>query len=216
MQKAAIVVISFVILVSFRPGRPYYCACCADRGDHYTEQVKIDKEKLSLFQEMKMNKETDIYMNESEDDWFKGIKSIENAYNDWASTDTVTGNKFFSTQSAVNAKIWKFSFTTRNGKTGSLSLALPLKIESFGADLHEGDENSMVVLYKEYRIRGTVQSGTGFCSAGLSKPASYTLILQGKGNYCESPSTYTHWRLAVKGAAADYILMGTFNSTSDN
>ncbi|MCX6316730.1 MAG: hypothetical protein NTW29_05540 [Bacteroidetes bacterium] len=212
MQKVTLIILSFFVLVSFRPGTRYYCACCAERGDHYTESVKIDKEKLSLLQEMKMNKGTDIYMNEGEEEWFKGIKSIENAYNEWAGTDTVTGNKFFSTQSNVTAKTWKFSFTTANGKTGTLNLAIPLKMESFGVDIHEGDENSMVVLYKEYRIKGTVQSATGFCSSGLTKPASYTLILQGRGNFCENATDYTHWRLAIKGAAADYILMGTFNT----
>lgn len=212
MQKAALTLIVFFILVSFRPGRPYYCACCAERGEHYTEQIKLDKEKLTLFQEMKMNKATDIYMSEAEEDWFKGIQSIENAYNDWAGSDTTAGNKFFSTQNSVTAKTWKFNFTTRNGKSGTLNLAMPLKMESFGVDLHEGDEMSMVVLYKEYRIKGTVQSGTGFCSPGLTKPATYTLILQGRGNFCENATDYTHWRLAVKGAAADYILMGTFNT----
>lgn len=211
MRKISLAIITFFVLVSFRPGKPYYCACCADEGDYYTHSVKVDKEKLSLFAEMKMNKGTDIYMTEAEDEWFRGMKSIEKGYNDWASTDTVEGNKYLNVQSSVNAKNWKFSFTTRDGKTGTLNLLMPLKVESFGADIHDSERSSMIVLYKEYRFKGTVQSGTGFFSSGLSKPAAYTLILQGRGNYCENATDYKNWRLQIKGAAADFVLMGTFS-----
>jgi hypothetical protein len=193
MRKISFAIITFFVLVSFRPGKPYYCACCAEEGDYYTYSVKVDKEKLNLFAEMKMNKGTDIYMTEAEENWFKGMKGIEKGYNDWASTDTVEGNKYFS----VN--------------TGTLNLLMPLKVESFGADIHDTDRSSMIVLYKEYRFKGAVQSGTGFFSAGLTKPASYTLILQGRGNYCENATDYKNWRLQVKGAAADFVLMGTFS-----
>lgn len=210
MRNISLAIITFFILVSFRPAKPDYCACCASEGDYYNYTVKVDKEKIGLLAAMKMNTGVDIYMNESEDNWFKGMKSIEKGYNDWAGTDTVEGNKYLSVQSSVNARNWKFSFTTRDGKTGTLNLLMPLKTETFGADIHDTDRSSMISLYKEYRFKGTVQSGTGFFSAGLTKPATYTLLLQGRGNYCENATDYKNWRLQIKGAAADYVLMGTF------
>lgn len=210
MTKIPFYFITFFMLVSFRPEKTYYCACCADEGDYYNYSVKVDKEKIALLSEMKISPGADIYMTEAEDEWFKGIKSIEKGYNDWAGTDTTEGNKYFSVQHSVTAKNWKFSFTTNDGKKGTLNLVMPLKVESFGADIHDSDRSSMISLYKEYRFKGTVQSGTGFFSAGLSKPATYTLIVQGRGNYCENATDYKNWRLQVKGAAADYILMGKF------
>lgn len=215
MRKISLALIAFFILVSFRPGNRYDCACCATEGEYYNYLVKVDPEKTGLLTALKMNTGTDIYMNESEDDWFRGMKPIEKGYTDWATTDTVAANKYLSVQSSLKAGTWKFNFTTRDGKTGSLNLAMPLKFESFGADIHDTDRSSMISLYKEFRIKGAVQRASGFFSAGLSKPANYTLILQGRGNLCDDAGDFKNWRLQVKGAAADYILMGTFAATEN-
>jgi hypothetical protein len=80
---------------------------------------------------------------------------------------------------------------------------------SFKVDIHDKDEESGApILYKEWRFKGNVQSGTGFFKAGIVSPTTYFLVLQGRGNVCDNAEDFTYWRLEIEGKKANYAFMG--------
>ena len=54
---------------------------------------------------------------------------------------------------------------------------------------------------------GKPAAGFG-AGTGTAAPPRYSLVLQGRGNGCQSAEDFTHWRLKVTGRKADYAFYG--------
>jgi hypothetical protein len=63
------------------------------------------------------------------------------------------------------------------------------------------------LLYKEWRLEGEIK-GSGIFKNGMTAPAKYVLVLQGRGNGCDNAEDFGNWRLQVRGEKADYAFYG--------
>lgn len=205
MKKVSLFMIALFALVAFLPLKALACACCAEPGEYNISTVKPDQYKLGLLGEMKFDEAAELYLNAGGFDDVKGLNSIKASYEANESTD------FFSLGNVFAAKTWKFNFKTKDGKTGTLNLPLPAQMLSFKADIHDSAEGTEVMLYKEWRFKGTVQSGNGFFASGITKPTTYFLVLQGRGNNCDNAEDFNHWRLEITGKNANYAFFGKLN-----
>jgi hypothetical protein len=83
------------------------------------------------------------------------------------------------------------------------------------ADIHDGrtigGDSRKPLLYKEWRFEGEV-NGTGFFKAGIVAPTKYFLVLQSRGNNCDTAEDFTHWRLKITGNKADYAFYGELSA----
>ncbi len=185
----------------------FACACCAEKGEYSISTQTPDKYKLDLLSTMNFNGAAELYTTAAEFDGIKGLNAIKAGYdaNNWETTPN-----FFTLENMFSAKTFKFNFKTADGKTGTLVLPLPAQMLSFKADIHDTTEGE-VNLYKEWRFKGTVGSGNGFFKAGILKPTTYFLVLQGRGNNCDNAEDFKHWRLEITGKNADYAFFGKMN-----
>lgn len=186
------------------PTDAFACACCSEDGTYSIWTGKPDGYYLETLGNMKFAKDAELYMDAAGFDNIKGIAGM---------TDDIDFLKFGLTDSFM-AKTWKMNFKAKNGKTGTLVLPLPAQMVSFKADIHDGEKSGGggPLLYKEWRFKGTVQSGNGIFAAGIMKPTAYFLVLQGRGNGCDNAEDYTHWRLEIGGKRADYKFTGKLSS----
>ncbi len=191
----------------------FACACCSETGDYRIWTGKPDQHNVSLLEEMKFDQAAYLYMNEAGFDVLKGLDSIRQAYE---SDSWVASPEYFSLTNAFAAKTWKFNFKTKDGKTGTLTLPMPLQMVQFKVDIHDGKTSGGggPLLYKEWRFKGTVQTGSGFFQAGIVKPTSYFLVLQGRGNGCDNSGDFTNWRLEIDGRKARYAFFGKLSSAN--
>jgi hypothetical protein len=115
----------------------------------------------------------------------------------------------YSLSGSLVGNVWKLTF--RNGdESGTLNLPLPAKMLRYAADIHDGWTKPGYpepVLYKEWRFEGEV-NGTGFFKAGITSRTKYLLVLQGRGNSCDTAENFTHWQLKITGKEADYSFYG--------
>jgi hypothetical protein len=85
----------------------------------------------------------------------------------------------------------------------------------YAADIHDGrtigGDSRKPLLYKEWRFEGEV-NGTGFFKAGIVARTKYFLVLQGRGNNCDTAEDFTHWRLKITGNKADYAFYGELSA----
>ena len=207
MKKISIILAVFVFVAMFS-SETFACACCAEKGQYEISTTKPDKYKTELLTAMKFNNAAELYMTAAGFDGIKGLNPIKTSYeaNNWEATPD-----FFTVENMFAAKTWKFNFTTADGKKGTLDLPLPTQMVSFRADIHDSPENSEVLLYKEWRFKGTVKSGNGFFKSGILNPTSYFLVLQGRGNNCDNAEDFKNWRLEISGKNADYAFFGNLN-----
>jgi hypothetical protein len=114
----------------------------------------------------------------------------------------------YSVKGSLVGNVWRLEFSEGN-KSGTLSLPLPPKVLSYAADIRDGQTSGGggPLLYKEWRFEGHAQ-GTGFFRAGIVAPTKYFLVLQGRGNACQSAEDFRHWYLKITGRKADYAFYG--------
>lgn len=179
-----------LMTLSFNVSQALACACCAERGQYRISFAAPDTAALDLLKAIKFGTDAELYYGGGEIEEVLGLGSKSDKY------------KFAG---AFAAKQWKFNFTDDKGKAGSLVLPMPSKMLMYSADIH--DTEGEVSLYKEMRFEGKA-SGTGFLKAGLTAPAKYFLVLQGRGNNCTNAEDFSHWRVEVTGAKADYAFFG--------
>ena len=116
----------------------------------------------------------------------------------------------YSLSGLLADRAWRLAF--RDGSNlGSLNLMMPARFLSYGADIHDGKNGGGggPLLYKEWRFEGLV-NGTGVFRGGLTAPAKYFLVFQGRGNNCDNAEDFTHWRLEINGRKAKYAFYGEF------
>ena len=190
--RSALVAGAVLLLASNEAGA---CACCSDPGDHGTQTIKIEGFHTAELENLEFAAATQLHLTDADDGPPKGV-NIE--------------SESFEVVAAFDAKGWRLTFRAADGKTGEITLRLPPKLTIFAADIHDGKTSGGggPLLYKEWRFEGTA-SATGFFAKA---PARYTLILQGRGNRCDSSSDFTHWRLAIEGKQADFAFFGELAS----
>lgn len=168
------------------------CACCAEPGEYRISYSKPSGTELGLLKRMRFGNTATLYTDAQEME--ENAKGITNPSETYTLTGSLVGNRF--------------SLTFRDGnKNGTLSLPLPAKMLSYGADIHDGSGSIEPRLYKEWRFEGLAK-GTGFFSAGIAGPTKYFLVLQGRGNNCDNAEDFTHWRLEITGRKASYAFYG--------
>jgi hypothetical protein len=201
MKRSLITLFSLLLLISLS-NNALACACCAEPGTYSISTSKPDPTTLGLLGEMKFKKDATLYTDAAGFDDLKGL-TINQELEDADQFDLV---------STFVAKTWKFTFKTKDGKTGILTLPIPTQMLSFKVDLHDKEPNIDPSLYKEFRFKGTASSGTGIFKGGIIKPTSYFLVFQGRGNMCDNASDFTHWRLEITGSKSDYAFFGKMDN----
>ena len=176
------------------PGRVRACACCSNTGDYRIGFGKPSAHELSLMEEMRFGGKASLFLTEAGlEENSKGLARPAVSY---------------SLNGSLVGNAWRLAFRDGN-QSGTLNLPLPAKMLSYTADIHDGRTSGGggPLLYKEWRFEGHV-NGTGFFRAGVTAPARYSLVLQGRGNGCDSAEDFTHWRLKITGRKADYAFYG--------
>ena len=204
-----LILIALFVSVLFLPLDAFACACCAERDEYSLRTAKPSDYEMELLSKMKFDDAANLFMTEAEFDGIKGLKTIEK---DYAANDWTTTPDFFDLTNNFAAKTWKFNFKTKTGKAGTLVLPMPVQMLSFKVDTHDTPPDREVVLYKEWRFKGNVQSGSGFFTSGILRPTTYFLVLQGHGNSCDNTEDFTHWRLEITGKNANYSFFGKMNN----
>jgi len=196
MKICLIFLFVFAAAVLIFPSDALACACCADAG---TYSIGVRKPSNSEFNELKKLNfgATNLFTTPGYPDDVKGISSL--------------GDNYSSTGSFQN-NLWKFNMTGEAGKSGTLNLLKPTSMVDFKADLHDSaNGGNGPVLYKEWRFKSRVQSGTGIFQNGITPTTEYFLVLQGRGNNCTQAEDFTHWRLEITGKKASYAFFGKLN-----
>lgn len=185
--------VALVSLLSL-PGRVRACACCSNTGDYRIGFGRPSEYELSLMQQVRFGGTAHLYLTEADmEDSAKGLAHRAESY---SLSGSLVGN------------VWRLEFRDGNN-SGTLSLPLPAKVLSYTADIRDGRTSGGggPLLYKEWRFEGLAQ-GTGFFRAGIVAPTKYFLVLQGRGNGCQSAEDFSHWRLNITGKKADYAFYG--------
>jgi hypothetical protein len=205
-RKAALDLFGLLVTVSFLSGNIFACACCAEPGTRFNFTGKTDQFTRDLVKEISLAEKADIYMTEAGFDMVDGLEPIRKE--DEATTGMID---FFSTAS-FSGKVWQITLKTPKGLSATYSLPVPLRYSEFKVDIHdEEDRPNGPWLYKELRFEGLV-TATGFAKAGAIRNTKYSLVFQGRGNGCNNPDDYSHWRLDIDGPKADYAFFGKLAS----
>jgi hypothetical protein len=193
----------------------FACACCAEGGEYFLQTSKPDKYAVEMLGEMKYDSAAFLYMTEA---GFEGmIKGLDAIAKDYESPSWVASPEDFTLTNAFAARTWKFNFKTKTGKSGVLTLPIPSQMVKYKVDIHDGKTIGAggPALYKEWRFKGSVQSGSGFFQPSIIKPTTYFLVLQGRGNGCDNAEDFTYWRLEINGKKAKYAFFGKLASGRD-
>jgi hypothetical protein len=171
------------------------CACCSDPGDYGLSTIKPEEYHVTQIKSLDFAATARLHMTDAGEDAVKGVTPVLDSYGVVVERD---------------AKGWRFTFRTDDGKTGVLTLPMPTKLTTFAADIHDGATSGGggPLLYKEWRFEGTAL-GNGIFVRG---PLPCTLIFQGRGNRCDNASDFSHWRLDVQGKQADFAFFGELTS----
>ena len=190
---SSILVTLFTILV-FSPLNIFACACCADEGYYRISVQAPGSFQLGELKRLKFQNGK-IYSTAGFPDDIKGLAPIGEEY---------------AVEASVSAAGWDFAFTDSNGKTGTLSLKMPKNFVDYAVDTRNGEKGGAgsVMLYKEWRFKYRVKTGTGMFADGIKGKTEYFLVFQGKGNVCNSADDFANWRLEVTGKNASYAFYG--------
>lgn len=193
------------------PTGAFACACCAENDFYSIWTGKPGDYDLEVLQEIKFAQDPQLYLDAADFETVKGLESL------FPTSEDTEYWKFDLTDS-FTANTWKLNFKAYNGKTGTLVLPLPAQMVNFKVDIHDGKTSGGggPLLYKEWRFKGNVQSGNGIFQSGITKPTTYFLVLQGRGNGCDNAEDFTNWRLEINGKKADYKFVGKLSTGTDS
>lgn len=197
MKTSLLLLIAFVISVSLFPSDALACACCSETGTYSISTKKPAQFELDELKRIQFGT-TNLYTNAAGEDNIKGISSIGENY---------------SLIGSLQNNLWKFNFKDGAGKAGTLNLTKPLSMVAFAADIHDNPDQGLgPSLYKEWRFKYRVQSGTGIFQTGIAPGTEYFLVLQGRGNNCTQAEDFKYWRLEITGKKASYAFFGELKS----
>jgi hypothetical protein len=203
MKIKSLSLIVFLSICFLFPTETLACACCSEHGTYSLWTGKTGTYNIDLLQEIKFDNVAFLYMTSAGFDGMKGLKGLEKDFISESWTDAPAD---FTLSAAFAAKTWKFDFKTPTGKTGVLTLPMPAQMQQFKVDIHDGKMSGGggPLLYKEWRFKGTVSSGTGIFKSSIIRPTTYQLVLQGRGNACDNAEDFTSWLLEINGRKASY------------
>ena len=207
MKSVLFFLFVFVAFGLFFPSKALACACCAEPGEYMLWTGKPSENEMSILGEMKFDTDAGLYMNAAGFDGIKGLKELEK---EMESESWVASPGEFDLVNSFTARTWRFNFKTKSGKSGVLTLPLPAQMLQYKVDIHDGKPSGGggPLLYKEWRFKGTVTSGTGIFKASIIRPTTYFLVFQGRGNGCDNTEDFSHWRLEISGRNAVYAIFG--------
>jgi hypothetical protein len=170
------------------------CACCTNTGQRNVGVYKLDGFRRGEVEQVRFGPVAHLFTGEADADAVKGIAMPSLRYDLSVTRHTDR---------------WVFSLRDVQGRSGTLTLAIPKSIAVFEVDPRRGAREGGLgpALYKEWRLTSPA-AGTGVFAPGGGKGQRVTLILQGHGNSCASAADFTHWTLVVAGPAAGYHLYG--------
>jgi hypothetical protein len=176
------------------PSGAYACACCTNTAQRNVGVYELDSSKRGEIDQLRFGALAHLYTGEADADAIKGI---------------ATPSVRYTLSVAQHADRWLFSFGDAEGRSGTLTLAIPKSIAVFEVDPRRDEREGGLgpALYKEWRLTSPA-AGTGIFTPGMGKGQLVTLILQGDGNNCHSAADFTHWTLVVSGPIAGYHLYG--------
>jgi hypothetical protein len=213
MQNRSLVIslLSLLLVLVFTVDS-FACACCAEPGTRYSGVQRIDSFYLGLLDNIDFAKTAELYTTEAGFDTIVGLGSLRKEYE----SDSWTAESgSFGLNGVFSKKAWRLSFKTKNGTAGSLLLPMPAQMRILKVDTRDNsDTGNGPILYKEMVFEGRITTGTGFFRSGLSRPATYTLVFQGRGNGCDNATDYGHWNFEVNGPKAKYAFYGQTATTS--
>ena len=165
MKIYTLLMVAFIIATFAFPSQALACACCAEPGTYSISTKKPTNLKLDELKRIRFA-DANIFASPAFPDDIKGISSpVEN----------------YSLNASLADNLWKFNFKNDANKSGTLNLSKPLSMVAYSADIHDGDGQSEIVLYKEWRFKYRVQSGSGLFQNGVAPATDYFLVLQGRG-----------------------------------
>ncbi len=170
------------------------CACCSNTGEYRSGAAELEEWQIEELRRVRFARVASLYLNEAGYD--------ENAIGVDQPKET------YSVSATWSGNVWKFTFRS-GANVGTLELPLPKQMWTHNADLHDGKVSAGggPSLYKEWRLEGEVK-GNGIFKSGMTTPAKYMLVLQGRGNACDNPETFRNWRLEVRGENAKFAFFG--------
>ncbi len=190
--------LTLVCSVTLFPTNALACACCAEPGAYSIRTMKPTNLELDQLKRIQFGT-ANLYTTAGEDN-IKGIAGIGEDY---------------SISGLLQNAAWKFNIKDTAGKSGTLNLTKPVSMVAFMADIHDNGAGSETVLYKEWRFKYRVQSGTGIFQSGIAPATEYFLVLQGRGNVCTNAEDFKNWRLEITGKRADYAFFGDLKTPSE-
>jgi hypothetical protein len=176
------------------PINAFACACCAEPGTYWISTKKPEKLELDELKKIRFANAS-LFTTGAGEESVLGINPV--------GVDYLISGLFQSSA-------WKLNFKDEKGRAGILNLTVPTSMVSYAADVHDGREGGAggPLLYKEWRFKSKVQTGTGFFQKGIAPATEYFLVLQGRGNNCTQAEDFTHWRLEITGKKANYAFYG--------
>ena len=178
----------------------FACACCVERGYYSLTTSRPDTQYLSILEDMKFAGPAEFYMTVAGFDGTKGLGVLEK--------DEAAGKSIaLDVVESFAGKVWTFNVKTESGRSGSLTLPMPATMRQLKVDIDRVDTGLGASLYKELSVNGRVRRATGIFATG-NRNTRYMLLLQGRGNGCDSSSDYTDWRLELEGPRAQYAFFG--------
>lgn len=193
MKSVSLFLCLFVVCGLLFPTDAFACACCADDGYYSISTRKPQNLELDELKKIRFANAS-LFTTAGEDN-ILGINPISESY-------TLSG--------LLQNNQWKLNFRDDAGKSGALSLMQPISMVDFAVDIHDGrlDGAGGPLLYKEWRFKYKIASGSGIFLKGIAPATEYFLVLQGRGNACTQAEDFTDWRLEITGKKADYAFFG--------
>lgn len=191
----------------------FACACCSEPGTYSIWTGKPNEYETGLLREMNFDENAYLFMTEAGFDMIKGLSEIERDFNSEA---WLASAGEFALTDSFSARTWKLDLKTKSGKSGTLTMPMPAQMLVFKVDIHDGETSAGggPLLYKEFRFKGNVRSGTGFFKSGIVQPTTYFLVFKGRGNGCDNSEDFTHWYLEIEGKKAHYEFFGKLSSAN--
>lgn len=211
MKSILFFLFTFVAFGLLFPSNALACACCSEPGTYMIWTGKTDTYQLELLGDMKFDQKAFLYMTDA---GFNGMKGLGELEKDFESESWIASPGEFDLANTFAAKTWKFNLKTPTGKSGILTLPMPVQMLQFKVDIHDGKSSGGggPLLYKEWRFKGVVTSGTGIFKSSIIRPTTYFLVLQGRGNGCDNAEDFTNWHLEIDGRRAKYEFFGKLSS----
>jgi hypothetical protein len=211
MKRLFLMLSAFVCLMSFA-GNALACACCTEPGFYMNWTGKPDASTVGMLDEMKFAPKAWLQMSDAGFMIIEGLSEVEKEFE---TPSSGTESFDFDLVNAFTNKRWKFTLKTPGGKSGTLALPMPTRMDLYKADILEKEDTGLgVTLYKEMRFKGFVQNGTGIFRSSIIKPTTYLLVFQGRGNACDDVSNFTDWLLQIDGKKAKYEFKGKLTTTA--